>query len=288
MCPQCCSPLPSPLPQQPSATASFEAPGLLSGFLGVVFTGVLARRGLGISQSVPCVAARRLQALEAGAASVLVPNNTGDPADGSPQEPSRQQAAAASDSPPRTASAAKQPAGVRPTIELTAVAAGQPLLRDPQAADGCTQTAQGLLAVLAAMSPVKAADLSAYPRPDSAPPMLDGQSATEELEGEEGGSDELLPARAIRSHFDMTAHSAGGAQGAAREMSEAGSGSTGSGWRPQRQRRPGSGSLLSSGSCDNGDAAYLTDRRQLAARLAPWVGWFTCRGGSSPAGLLVL
>ncbi|KAL4420202.1 hypothetical protein ABPG77_011418 [Micractinium sp. CCAP 211/92] len=52
------------LPMLLASLFSFEAPGLLSGVLGTLITGLLARKQLGLSQQVPCALARRAQDLE--------------------------------------------------------------------------------------------------------------------------------------------------------------------------------------------------------------------------------
>lgn len=247
---------------------SFEAPGLLSGVLGVVFTALMARYGLGLSDDVPCVAARRLRELEAAAGPApLAPSAEAVPT-GSPK--------------PRT--------GSRPVIELTAVMAAAAdsdppgsYLRQPRAARGEWQQQQqqlsgdtadpasGLLAALAAMSPVKATALaSAAARPESAPAALLelGEEVDDEGAGERAGC--LLGTREVRSHHDLAAY-----PGERRALAAAGG-----------SRQPMAASPLLHGAAAAGGGSsvhgdpYLSDRRELCERLAPWLAMLLVVAGT--------
>lgn len=233
---------------------SFEAPGLLSGVLGVAFTGIMARKQLGLSLDVPCVAARRLQELEGGQAAPEVPAD-----------------AAVLHSPAEDGARKEQAAGGQPVIELTAVSApslakqwGQ---QQQQGGEGAGDAAQGLLAALAASCPAKPGSQLGYPRPDStlsAPAALEASEHAElAAEDEDGSGDEvLLPSRAVRSHHNIGAYAGG--RGAV-------SGSAAGSAAPTAGAAPGGGSSRSGGTSGvAGDAEYLSDKKELARRLAPW------------------
>lgn len=240
---------------------SFEAPGLLSGVLGVAFTGIMARKQLGLSLNVPCVAARRLRELEGGQAAPEVPADAAVPHSSAEEGERKEQAASG-----------------RPVIELAAVSApslatqwGQQQ-QQQQGAEGTSDAAQGLLAALAASSPGKAGNQQVYPRPDStlsAPAALEASEHAElAAEDEDSSGDEaLLPSRAVRSHHNIGAYAQqAGGPGAV----------TGSAARwaaPAASAAPGGvGGNSSSGGTSGvgGDAEYLSDKKELAWRLAPW------------------
>lgn len=239
-------------------TRSFEAPGLLSGVLGVAFTGIMARKQLGLRQDVPCVAARRLQELEGGQAAAV------------PEPEAAADVALPHSQPVAGDAGQKEPAvGVRPVIELTAVSASSPAPQwtlQPQGGEGAADAAQGLLAALAASSPAKAETPPGYPRPDSAPAALEASELAElALEDEDGSGDEaLLPARAARSHHSIGAFAGGRAAGS-RPRAHSAAPTVGA---AQGGKRGGNGSGGSNGAA--GDVAYLSDRKELARRLSPW------------------
>ncbi len=258
---------------------SFEAPGLLSGVLGVAFTGVMAYKQLGLSQDVPCVAARRLKELEGGQAAAL-------------PEPAAEAGTTADRSLPHRpvdGAAGKEQAAAsgRPVIELTAVSASSPAAQwghqqqwqqqQQRQAEGQVEhaqqqvggdAAQGLLAALAASSPAKAGTQWEHPRPDStlsAPAALEASELAELAgEDEDGSGDEaLLPSRAVRSHHNIGAY-AGGRAALGGPLDRPAATSAG----PAQDSSSGGSGGSSSGAA--GDADYLSDRKELARRLAPW------------------
>ena len=255
-------PWPSP------AACSFEAPGLLSGVLGVVLTGAMAHKGVGLSANVPCVAARKLRQLEAGAAAAL--GGAGEPG-----EQQQQQAAASGGGSLEPLASkcggggggsdddSKQASRGRPVIELTAVAttprglAGlqeAPLRGRSAATEVCTDAAQGLLAALVSQT-----------RRGGVPAAV---GLAEEAEDGEGA---LLPSGAARSHHDTTACAL------ERSALAASSRSGGGGGQLLGDARLGD---AGSHAVDADTAAYLRDRRELARRLAPWAAMLCVVAGT--------
>ena len=146
-----------------------------------------------------------------------------------------------------------KPRSSRPVIELTAVSAAAAAQQPQQLRQLNDDAAHGLLAALAAV-----------PRPESAPPALEVSSVSDGSEdAEESGGHCLLPQRAVRSEYHLAAHSAAGPAAPTAGRSNRGDSS----------REAGGGGGPQGGSGASGDSALLSDRWQLAARLAPWVGW---------------
>ncbi|PSC70611.1 lactate permease [Micractinium conductrix] len=256
------------LPALLASLFSFEAPGLLSGVLGVVLTGAMAHKGVGLSANVPCVAARKLRQLEAGAAAAL--GGAGEPG-----EQQQQQAAASGGGSLEPLASkcggggggsdddSKQASRGRPVIELTAVAttprglAGlqeAPLRGRSAATEVCTDAAQGLLAALVSQT-----------RRGGVPAAV---GLAEEAEDGEGA---LLPSGAARSHHDTTACAL------ERSALAASSRSGGGGGQLLGDARLGD---AGSHAVDADTAAYLRDRRELARRLAPWAAMLCVVAGT--------
>ncbi|KAL4448522.1 hypothetical protein ABPG75_005741 [Micractinium tetrahymenae] len=313
------------LPTLLASLFSFEAPGLLSGVLGMLFTGLLARKQLGLSQQVPCVLARRLHDLEGGAAApqaAAQPGHAGTHGGNSRGGGGYSASAAAHQgalppmlplAPPSLTAAVRiasttgedkpLPAGARPLIELTAVACAGPAapaaldssaaLAWPAAdADSCavadaqrqrqgprrsveegTVAARGLLAALAA-SASPADGQGERRRSSSAQAVLEPCSSGNLCDDEGDGDGQLLPARAVRSHHSLALPPyrplPGGLQAGSLCLPQAPPSGPSAGPTAAAVAAAASGSA---GACppeDAGTAAYLADRRQLAARLAPW------------------
>lgn len=307
--------------------SSFEAPGLLSGVLGTLFTALLARKQLGLSQEVPCVLARRLRELEGGAAAVAeagcapaaTDRGVGDhgmgsedagtaPGSGQLLQGSEGQEAllpAGRLDPAEDASAGASAGklahmGAKQVIQLTATTTGRAALGEEseqhmrqqpgrssagtaaataaaggprRSSDARTAAAHGLLAALSAASP-EADSGRAERRSSSAQASLESSSAEDLAEAEGGwqGEGGLLPARMVRSHHDMSraAYSPLHRSPLPTRTAPSQHVQVGQSTGPSALESAGSPGAARTGTDGAGTAAYLSDPRQLVARLAPW------------------
>lgn len=142
---------------------SFEAPGLLSGMLGTLAIGALARRNNGLPDDVPCMRTRRLTAAEAGQAVPGTTSTGGAPGHKAPLLPRPADEGLPAPAQQKGAGAGSEAEGATrsPVIEFAVVAApfhsaAAPLRTKAAASQQQEQVgaadAQGLIHALAATS----------------------------------------------------------------------------------------------------------------------------------------